>query len=127
MAATVTVLRQRSTSRPYRGAENAFAPADTPAATVEVDFTIEGDSSYPAGGYTVTAAQLGLRRIHEIYQVFAAGDPTNAYAIRQTWANRLAPQTTTKLTFNYDESTAEITSTTDVSGTAYQMMAVGEL
>jgi hypothetical protein len=78
-----------------------------------VMFDLTGDSSYPAGGYAVTAAVLGLRTLLGID--FVAGN-TAGIGASPYWNSQ-----TGKVMFQL--SGADLTATTNVSTWTYRLIA----
>jgi hypothetical protein len=95
--------------------------------TRETVFDITGDTSYPTGGYLVTAAQLGLQRIHRIMRVEAPGTPASGMCVTHLTAQ--VPDTDVLLEFSVaaagSAGKVQATSTGDVSGTTKRMIALG--
>lgn len=80
------------------------------------------DSSYLSGGETVTAAQLGLSSVdYGICSIKSVGGTINvAEAFLECKADPA-----TNLLHLYDETPAEVSSTSDVSGVVVQVVAYG--
>lgn len=81
--------------------------------------TVTMDSSYPTGGESVTAAQLGLSSVHrcDAQVAVATGGGVNV-------ANANYSVTTNKVLL-YDETPAEVANAADVSTTVVKLIAYG--
>lgn len=94
-------------------------PPAPPGNVKECYGTVTFDSSYPAGGEAVTAAQFGLS---ELLDLVPQGVSTNGYSPRYDKANKKLLMFRTDQT---DDPAEQVPNTTDLSAESVRVKALG--